>query len=120
MHEAKAEDGTAADRIAELEAKVQGYEAEKLNGKKTAALTALLEKIGVDKRGFAKILKSTDLDSVELDGDALKDSDKLAETLKTEWADLVKETGENGKAPQTPPQNNPSEKDEFLEGFDEG
>lgn len=101
----KAEDGTAAARIEELEKQVQGFETEKLNGVKRTALTALLEKIGIDKRGFARVLAATDLDGVEMDGENIKDADKLAESLKTEWSDLLTEPGATGKPPQTPPQN---------------
>ena len=101
----KAEDGTAAARIEELEKQVHGYETEKLNGVKRAALTTLLEKIGIDKRGFPRVLAATDLGTIEMDGEAIKDANKLAESLKTEWSDLISEPGKTGKTPPTPPQN---------------
>ena len=101
----KAEDGTAAARIEELEKQVHGYETEKLNGVKRAALTALLKKIGIDKRGFPRVLAATDLGTIEMDGEAIRDADKLAESLKTEWSDLITEPGVTEKPPQTPPQD---------------
>lgn len=116
----KAEDGTAAARIEELEKQVQGFETEKLNGVKRTALTALLEKIGIDKRGFARVLAATDLDGIELDGESIKDADKLAEKLKIDWADLVVKDTTTTAQPATPPQTETEKKDPFLEGFDEG
>lgn len=116
----KLNDPAQADRVAKLEKQVAEYKNRETTAKKRTALTALLEKIGIDKRGFARVLAATDLDGVEMDGENIKDADKLAESLKTEWSDLITEPGATGKPPQTPPQTNPSEKDPFLEGFDEG
>lgn len=116
----KLNDPAQADRVAELEKQVAEYQNRETTAQKRTALTALLEKIGIDKRGFARVLAATDLDGVEMDGENIKDADKLAESLKTEWSDLITEPGATGKPPQTPPQTNPSEKDPFLEGFDEG
>lgn len=116
----KLNDPAQANRVAELEKQIEEYQKRETTAQKRTALTALLEKIGIDKRGFARVLAATDLDGMEMDGENIKDADKLAESLKTEWSDLITEPGATGKPPQTPPQTNPSEKDPFLEGFDEG
>lgn len=101
----KMNDPAQANRVAELEKQVNEYKNRETTAQKRTALTALLEKIGIDKRGFARVLAATDLDGVELDGENIKDADKLAESLKTEWSDLITEPGATGKPPQTPPQN---------------
>lgn len=101
----KLNDPAQADRVAELEKQVAEYQNRETTAQKRTALTALLEKIGIDKRGFARVLAATDLDGVEMDGENIKDADKLAESLKTEWSDLITEPGATGKPPQTPPQN---------------
>ena len=101
----KLNDPAQADRVAELEKQVAEYQSRETTTQKRTALTALLEKIGIDKRGFARVLAATDLDGVEMDGENIKDADKLAESLKTEWSDLITEPGATGKPPQTPPQN---------------
>lgn len=101
----KLNDPAQADRVAELEKQVAEYQNREKTAQKRTALTALLEKIGIDKRGFARVLAATDLDGVEMDGENIKDADKLAESLKTEWSDLLTEPGATGKPPQTPPQN---------------
>lgn len=101
----KLNDPAQANRVAELEKQIAEYQKRETTAQKRTALTALLEKIGIDKRGFARVLAATDLDGVEMDGESIKDADKLAESLKTEWSDLLTEPGATGKPPQTPPQN---------------
>lgn len=101
----KLNDPEQANRVAELEKQIAEYQKRETTAQKRTALTALLEKIGIDKRGFARVLAATDLDGVEMDGESIKDADKLAESLKTEWSDLITEPGATGKPPQTPPQN---------------
>lgn len=101
----KLNDPAQADRVAKLEKQVAEYKNRETTAKKRTALTALLEKIGIDKRGFARVLAATDLNGLEMDGENIKDADKLAESLKSEWSDLITEPGATGKPPQTPPQN---------------
>lgn len=101
----KLNDPAQANRVAELEKQIAEYQNRETTAQKRTALTALLEKIGIDKRGFARVLTATDLDTIEMDGEAIRDADKLAESLKTEWSDLITEPGATGKPPQTPPQN---------------
>lgn len=101
----KLNDPAQANRVAELEKQIAEYQNRETTAQKRTALTALLEKIGIDKRGFARVLTATDLDTIEMDGEKIKGADKLAESLKTEWSDLLTEPGATGKPPQTPPQN---------------
>lgn len=116
----KLDDTTQSDRISELEKQLSEYQTRETNAQKRTALTALLESAGIDKRGFARVLAATDLDGIELDGESIKDADKLAEKLKTDWADLVVKDTTTTAQPATPPQTETEKKDPFLEGFDEG
>lgn len=114
----KAEDTTAASRIAELEQQVAGYEAEKTNAQKQAALSALLESAGIDKRGFNRIIAATDLSAIELDENGgVKDSTAYAEKLRSDWADLVVTEGQATAAQATPPQTGSSRmtKEQIME-----
>lgn len=74
---------------------------------KTNAYKALLEKSGVSEKRIESILKISDIDSLELDNNGnLKDSDKLTESIKTEWADFIPTTTTQGAKVATPPVNN--------------
>ena len=97
------DDPKQADRIAELEKQLSEYQTRETNAQKRTALTALLESAGIDKRGFARVLAATDLDGIELDGENIKDPEKLTEKLKTEWADLLVTDTTSTAKPATPP-----------------
>lgn len=73
---------------------------------KEKAYTAFLKSVGVSEKRIPAILKVTDLNSVELDGDKVKDADKLTESVKTEWADFIESSSTSGANTQTPPANN--------------
>lgn len=77
---------------------------------KTAKETAykqLLLDAGISDKRIASILKVSDVDSVQLDADGkIKDAEKLAETLKTEWADFIVTPGQKGADVPTPPAGN--------------
>ena len=64
-------------------------------------------------------MKVSDIDSVELEGDGkAKEAAKLSEKVKSEWSDFIETVTKSGVKTPTPPKNEPSEKDPFLEGFD--
>ena len=63
----------------------------------------LRENVGISEKRIDAIMRVTDLDAVELDGDKIKDAEKRAGDLKTEWADFVETTTETGTNPATPP-----------------
>lgn len=73
---------------------------------KEKAYTDFLKTVGVSEKRIPAILKVTDLNSVELDGDKVKDADKLTESVKTEWADFIESSSTSGANTQTPPANN--------------
>lgn len=76
---------------------------------KEKAYAEFLKTIGVSEKRIASIIKVTDLNAVELEGDKVKDADnKLAESVKTEWADFIEVSNTNGANTNTPPANNPN------------
>lgn len=79
---------------------------------KEAAYRDLLKAAGVSEKRIPAILKVTDLNSVEIEGDKVKDADKITESVKTEWADFIESSNTSGANTSTPPANNPgSDKD---------
>lgn len=75
---------------------------------KEKAYTELLKAAGIPEKRIAAVLKVSDLDAVELDDKgAVKDSEKLTESIKTEWADFIPTTTETGPNTPNPPANNP-------------
>lgn len=73
---------------------------------KETAYRELLKAAGVSEKRIPAILKVTDLDGIEMDGDKIKDADKHTQTVKTEWADFVETVNTNGANTTTPPANN--------------
>jgi len=73
---------------------------------KESAYRDLLSKSGISEKYLAQILKVTNLDTVELDGNGgIKDADKLTESIKTEWSGFVANTQTSGAKVSTPPAN---------------
>lgn len=80
---------------------------------KEKAYTEFLKSVGVSEKRIPSIIKVTDLNAVELEGDKVKDADnKLAESVKTEWADFIETSNTNGANTNTPPANNPNNGDD--------
>lgn len=75
------------------------------NAKETAYRQLLLD-AGISEKRIASVLKVSDVDAVELDKDGkIKDSDKLAESVKSEWADFITTTHTQGADTKNPPDN---------------
>ena len=81
-----------------------GIESEKTLASKKNAFTALLESIGI-KEAIAKenALLKANFDEIELDGEKIKDAEKLTETLKTTYAKFVEEPSTEGAKVDNPP-----------------
>lgn len=87
---------------------------------KETAYRDLLKAAGIPEKRLAAVLRVSDLDSVELDDKgAIKDADKLTETVKTEWADFIPTTKETGAETAKPPVSNPEGKDPGEMSMDE-
>lgn len=77
---------------------------------KEKAYKALLGECGISEKRHAAIARVADLDSIELKSDGtIKGADKLAESIKTEWADFVTVSGVKGQSVATPPGGTPGD-----------
>ena len=79
---------------------------EKADAEKAQAYRGMLMAAGIDPKRIDAIMKVTDLSGVEMEDGKLKDSDKLKESAKEEWADFVIKTKTEGSNPATPPTSN--------------
>ena len=74
---------------------------------KENAYKALLKEAGVSEKRLDTILKVSDVANIEIDEDGkVKDSAKLLENIKNEWADFITTTETHGANTATPPTNN--------------
>lgn len=93
-----------------------GIEADKEHAKKETAYKQLLTDAGVSDKRINSVLKisASAIDGLELDKEGkVKNSDKLSETVKTDWADFIETTTPAGASVANPPkQPNGSETDE--------
>lgn len=74
---------------------------------KENAYKALLKETGILEKHIDKVLKVSDLDSIELDKDGkIKDVDALKKSIKEEWDDFIpQDKGIQGANTSTPPAN---------------
>lgn len=75
--------------------------------KKESAFRAMLKEVGVSEKRFDAIVKVSDIESIELESDGkIKNSDKMKESIKSEWADFITTEGQKGANSQNPPDGN--------------
>lgn len=89
-----------------------GYKNEQIkketHAAKEKAYRDLLKQAGVSEKRLESVLRVSDVDGVELDDKGgVKDADKLAESVKNEWADFIVTTETRGANTANPPANNP-------------
>lgn len=82
-------------------------QAKETKAAKENAYRELLKAAGVSEKRIPAILKVTDLNSVELEGDKVKDAAKITESVKTDWADFIESSNISGANTSTPPRNDP-------------
>lgn len=82
--------------------KVQ-VETEKAEADKAQAYRGMLMAAGIDPKRIDAIMRVTDLSQVEMEDGKLKDTEKLQESAKQEWADFVVKSNTQGSNPATPP-----------------
>lgn len=81
-------------------------EAKQTKASKTAAYKALLKEAGVSEKRIDAITKVSDIDALALQDDGkLKDSDKLLNSIKEEWADFIVTEEKRGADEKKPPKN---------------
>lgn len=74
---------------------------------RTNAYRELLKEAGISEKRIESVLKVSDVDSLEMGDDGkFKDSAKLLENIKNEWADFIATTETQGAKTPTPPSNN--------------
>ena len=79
---------------------------------KEKAYIEFLKTVGVSEKRIPSIIKVTDLNAVELEGDKVKNADALTESVKAEWADFIENSNTNGANTNNPPANNPNSGDD--------
>lgn len=72
---------------------------------KEKAYRELLKESGVSEKRIDTIVKVTNFDAVEMDGEKIKDADKHTAAIKTEWADFITTENITGASTATPPAN---------------
>lgn len=70
---------------------------------KQAQFKELLQSAGVQDKRIESVLRVTNLDAYELEGGKFKDSEKIVESIKTEWADFIPAQSTVGAKVPTPP-----------------
>lgn len=93
-----------------LKKEFDDYKAE-IEGKETrnakeSAFKAILKDIGIPEKHYAKILKYSDIDGIQLDDDGkIVDAKELRKTIKDDWSDHIETVTQTGANPSNPPSN---------------
>lgn len=98
-------------QFTDLKAEFDKYKADisekETKAAKETAYRALLKEAGIADKRLDAVMRVADLNSFELDKDGkIKDSDKMKETIKTEWSDFIATPGQKGAPIPTPPGGN--------------
>lgn len=106
--DAKSREGKDYDKLKE---EFDNYKTEIENkavrASKEAAYKDILKDAGIPEKHFAKVLKYSDVDSVELDDNGkIKDAKEILKAIKEEWSDHIETSGKQGAGVATPPANN--------------
>lgn len=80
-------------------------EADNTKRAKSKAYKALLKEAGIGDKYIDSVLKVADFDKIELDGDKIKNADKLTESVKNEFSAFVVENSQKGADTANPPAN---------------
>lgn len=87
-------------------------EQKEARSKKSEKVKAVLKDIGIPERHYEKILKYSDVDSLELDDKGeLKGLAELKKSLETDWSDHIDKTHTAGADTATPPAGTGGEPD---------
>lgn len=73
--------------------------------KKSSAYKKLLQDVGISATAIDKIIAITKFDDIKLDGDDIKDADKVKDGIKTDWAEFIVKKKQEGAQTETPPSN---------------
>lgn len=79
-------------------------ENKQVRSKKEEAYKEILKDAGIPEKHFAKILKYSDVDNVELDADGkITTAKDILESIKEEWGDHIEKSGKKGADVTKPP-----------------
>lgn len=78
-------------------------ESKQTTAKKESAFRNILKDIGIPEKRIDSVVKVSDINGIELDGDGIKDVETLKESLKKEWSDFITTTKVEGVASANPP-----------------
>lgn len=80
---------------------------------KEKAYREILKDAGIPEKHFAKVLKYSDVDGVELDDEGkIKTAKDILDSIKKEWSDHIESTGAEGAKTETPPANTGGKSDQ--------
>lgn len=99
----KAEHDKVKQEFEDFKTEVAGKEA--LAAKKVA-FRQLLSQENIPDKFHDRIVKMTDFDAIEMDGNAIKDTDNVKAGIKTEWGEYAATVETKGDKPETPPSGN--------------
>lgn len=86
--------------------------AKETHAAKENAYRALLQSAGVSKKRLAAVLRVSNVDGVELDGNGqIQNADMLTGAIKDQWADFITTTGTVGAQTPAPPVNGTTAQD---------
>ena len=119
--EAKSSGDDFKEKYESLKAEYETYKTEQDNKSKAAkrekAYRELLKDAGVSEKRIDAVIKVSDLSTIEFDNDGnIKDSEKLTDSIKEEWADFIVSTDVKGIDTAKPPKNTGGKmtKDEIM------
>ena len=91
----------------DFEAYKKDITAKETKATRSNAYKELLKQAGISEKRLDAVLKVSDIDSLEMGEDGkFKDSEKILENIKNEWADFITTTETQGAQTPTPPTNN--------------
>lgn len=88
---------------AEFDAYKKEVSDKEITASKDKAYRQMLKDAGISEKRIDSIMRVTDLQKIELDGDKLKDVEGLAAQVKEEWADFLTTESKQGAGTDNPP-----------------
>lgn len=93
----------------EFESYKASVTAKETKAAKENAYKAILTAVNIPDKWLDRVMKGVDLDAIELtEKGEIKGADKLKESIKTEWSDVIGTTEKGGADVNNPPSNNPA------------
>lgn len=90
----------------DLKSDYDGYKtaqgAKEAHAAKESAFRALLRDVGISEKRMNAVVRVSDIDALELDGDSVKNADAVKESVRAEWADFIVGTSAAGATTVVP------------------